>query len=105
MSTYLEDIYKLTNKTILTPSNLLSNIKLDNYNEVKYYKEDNMIICEMSSLEDDEEIKYFYKFDMSDKLQQATILYGLEEIEIFNRNKELTAAIEEYKNIKSKKIS
>ncbi|MFL2106343.1 hypothetical protein [Desemzia sp. FAM 23991] len=89
MSSYIEKVYELTNLSILTPSNLLSNIKLDNYKEVKYYKIENTLICEMVSVEENEEVHYRYEFDTKDKLQKAIIVYQSEEMEIFNREKEL----------------
>jgi len=58
MSGDIEKIYELTNLEILTPHNLLDNIQLENYNEIKYYKEDQLLICEMQSTEDDEEVRY-----------------------------------------------
>lgn len=104
MSIHIDKIYELTASAILTPANLLKNIKLENYNEIKYYKENNELICEMTSTEEEELVKYIYQFDLSDKLNRATILFEEEEIEIFNREKELRISIEEYTRIDSKKI-
>lgn len=99
MSIHIDKIYELTASAILTPANLLKNIKLENYNEIKYYKENNELICEMTSTEEEELVKYIYQFDLSDKLNRATILFEEEEIEIFNREKELRISIEEYTRI------
>lgn len=88
----------------MTPATLLSNIKLDNYHEVKYYKQKNALICEMISIEDEEEIRYIYEFDSEDKLQKAKILYGIEKMEIFNRNDELKLLLSEYENKKVRKL-
>ncbi|MEI5994121.1 hypothetical protein [Candidatus Enterococcus mansonii] len=106
MYNQIERIYELTNSTILTPYNLLENIKLNNYSEINYYKEEQNIICRMTSLEDNEEVNYFYVFDKKDNLLTAKILYGTEELEIFNRSKELNSLIEHHKkqHIQNKKI-
>lgn len=107
MYSQIEKIYKLTNSTVLTPHNLLDNIKLSNYTEIKYYKENNDIICQMTSLENQEEVHYLYVFDKNEHLQTAKILYGSEELEIFNRSKELEKLIHDYEKQRSlnKKIS
>ncbi|EFU05742.1 hypothetical protein O1B96_001711 [Listeria monocytogenes] len=107
MYSQIEKIYELTNSTVLTPHNLLDNIKLSNYIEIKYYKENNDIICQMTSLENQEKIHYLYVFDKNDHLQTAKILYESEELEIFNRSKELEKLIHDYEKQKglNKKIS
>lgn len=89
MSCDIKRIYELTNLEILTPHNLLDNIQLDNYREIKYYKKYQMLICEMISIEDDDVVRYLYKFSMDNKLQTATIYLGAETMEIFNRQREL----------------
>ncbi|WP_285121817.1 hypothetical protein, partial [Lactococcus petauri] len=60
MSIHIDKIYELTTSAILTPANLLKNIKLENYNEIKYYKENNELICEMTSTEEEDLVKYVY---------------------------------------------
>ena len=60
MFNYIDEIYKLTNFAILTPSNLLNNIKLENYEEIRYYKDNGDLICEMVSIEDKEVVRYIY---------------------------------------------
>jgi len=89
MSGDIPRIYELTNLEILTPHNLLDNKQLDNYREIKYYKKYQMLICEMISIEDDDVVRYLYKFSMDNKLQTATIYLGAETMEIFNRQREL----------------
>ena len=34
----MEQVYGLTNLALLTPQNLVENIQLENYLEIKYYK-------------------------------------------------------------------
>lgn len=98
MNNQIERIYELTNLTILTPHNLIENIKLENYTEIKFYKEEKNIICKMTSIEDNEEVHYLYEFDRNDNLKTAKILYGSEELEIFNRSKELKHLINQHEN-------
>lgn len=86
----------MTNAQILTPHNLLDNIKLDNYQEIKYYKNESSLYCEMKSIENNEEIRYLYEFGMDNKLQRAQIFSDVEVMEIFNRSKELKIALENY---------
>lgn len=105
MSGYIEKIYELTNLSILTPSNLLSNIKLDNYKEIKYYKVEQKLICEMISIEDGEEVHYEYEFDVDNKLQRATIIYELEKMEIFNRKEELDLLLSKYDSGRKRKFA
>ena len=104
MPSDIERIYELTNLKILTPHNLLDNIQLTNYYEIKYYKEEKMIICEMKSIEDEEEVRYIYRFSMDNKLQEAIIIYGSEKMEIFNRSKELKTVIKNHEKRTVKKI-
>lgn len=103
MKNHIERIYELTHLVILTPSNLIENIKLENYNEIKFYKEETNIICKMTSIEENEEIFYFYEFDRNDKLQVAKILYGSDELEIFNRSKELEQLINQHEKRETSK--
>ncbi|KSU23181.1 hypothetical protein M20_0252 [Lactococcus lactis subsp. lactis] len=56
----------------------------------------------MSSIEEGELVKYLYQFDLTDKLNCATIILGKEKIEIFNRKNELEVSLREYVEIKSK---
>ena len=50
----------------------------------------------MTSVEDNDEVRYLYKFSMDNKLQTATIYLGTEIMEIFNRRKELENEIKHY---------
>ena len=102
MLNYIDEIYKLTNFAILTPSNLLNNIKLENYEEIRYYKDNGDLICEMVSIEDKEVVRYIYTFDLSDKLNKAIIYFGTETMEIFNRDKKLKKCLSQYDNLKSR---
>ena len=106
MQEIISRIYELTNSAILTPHNLLENILLDNYHEIKYRTTSDYIICEMLTVEESSQVQYFYEFDFNNKLQQAYALYINERIELFNRTKELTSLLKnfEYQKQTQKKI-
>lgn len=38
MKSLMSQVYELTNLALLTPQNLVENIQLENYLEIKYYK-------------------------------------------------------------------
>lgn len=59
MKSLISQVYELTNLAILTPQNLVENIQLDNYLEIKYYKREDEIVCEMLTEDDNEKIIYF----------------------------------------------
>ena len=46
-NTDVKRIYDLLHSPVLTPYNLLENVKLDNYFYVNYYKNEIGIVCEM----------------------------------------------------------
>ena len=66
---------------------MLDNIQLENYQEIKYYKQEQILFCEMKSIEDGKEVCYIYEFGMDNKLQKATIFFDSGSMEIFNRFK------------------
>ncbi|MEG2937135.1 MAG: hypothetical protein RR812_01880 [Vagococcus sp.] len=99
MKNIIEDIYELTEKSILTPYNLLSNIKLPEYNEVNYKKNDKVIECTVIGATG---FVATYLFDLDFSLQQASIMTDEEHFEIFNRKKQLNEVLskfEEYDRI------
>lgn len=104
MSKQINLIYKLRDTSILTPHNLVDNIHLDNYKSINYTKDGDKIICEMTSIEDDRLVNYYYQFDNNNYLQCAYIIDGNEKYEIFNREKELDLAIKNYDSEKLKKV-
>ncbi|OYP41964.1 hypothetical protein C8E03_105142 [Lachnotalea glycerini] len=97
MNNFINQIYGLTNIALLTPQNLVENIQLDNYLEIKYFTKNNEIVCEMlTEDEDKEKAVYLYYFNMKNQLQRAYAEYRNENIEIFNRGKELECLLAEY---------
>ena len=98
MKDLMNRVYGLTNLALLTPQNLVENIQLENYLEIKYYKDDKEIICEMITEDDGEEIRYIYHFSKSNQLQALVAVCGKEHIEMFDRNTELQVLLDEYDN-------
>lgn len=96
MKNLMEQVYGLTNLALLTPQNLVENIQLENYLEIKYYKNEKEIICEMVTEEEDEEIRYIYSFTKNGQLQTIFAAYEGEEMELFDRSKELQLLLNEY---------
>jgi len=96
MKEIISRIYELTNAAILTPYNLLENITLDNYYEIKYSKKAKHIICEMLCIEEKDSIIYHYEFDFDNKLQLAYALLDKEKLSLFDREKELQELLWKY---------
>jgi len=100
MENSIKKIYELLHSPILTPYNLLENVKIDNYKYVKYYKGDQGVICEMlCTFIDGADVKYFYQFDKNDYLFEVFQEKdnGIRE-KIFTRQEELQNQIKKYKN-------
>lgn len=97
MDTYIKKIYEMLYSPILTPYNLLENVKLPNYKYVKYYKNHIGIIAEMQCFLDEQEEKvFYYQFDQNEYLQK--IYYydnGVEEL-LFDRKLAIEEAKENY---------
>lgn len=96
MEHYIEKIYKLMYSPVVTPYNLLENVKLDNYSYVNYYKGEHGITAEMKCMTDDQvETVFYYNFDKEDKLFDVYMEVDSVKTLVFDREKELM-------NLKSK---
>lgn len=89
-------IYDLTYHSILTPSNLLDNLKLDNYTNLNYSKKDGFTVCEIKCLVDGEQWEFYYTFDQNDHLQLAYYIEDDQRFFLFNRKEELQKLREEF---------
>lgn len=98
MKSLMNQVYELTNLALLTPQNLVENIQLENYLEIKYYKDDKEIVCEMITEDDGERTKYVYHFSKNNQLQTLFAVCEEECIEMFDRKKELQTLLNEYDN-------
>lgn len=101
MDAYIKKIYDMLYSPILTPYNLLENVKLPNYKYVKYYKNDIGIVAEMQFVVDEQDDKvFYYQFDQKDYLQK--IYYydnGIEETYFDRQNAIEDAKDDYYQNI------
>lgn len=105
MKSSMNQLYELTNLALLTPQNLVENIQLDNYLEIRYYTKNKEIICEMLAEDEDGVVTYIYYFSMKNQLQRVYATYGDENMELFDRSKELKAALDEYDQRKKSHIA
>lgn len=70
MDAYIKKIYDMLYSPIITPYNLLENVKLDNYKYVKYYTNQVGVVAEMECIVPEEGKKvFYYQFDKKDYLQ------------------------------------
>lgn len=79
-------IYDLTFLPLVTPSNLLDNLNLENYKSINYLKQENGLIAEVNCIVDDRNMVFFYEFNDKNYLQ--LIYYfdnNIKEI-LFNRD-------------------
>lgn len=63
-------IYDLSYLPLLTPYNLLDNLKLDNYTSVNYTKTTSGIIAEVNCLVNKSPMSFYYEFDLSNNLNK-----------------------------------
>lgn len=90
MDNYIDKIYKLMYSPIITPYNLLENIKLDNYAYVNYYKGYHGITSELKCTTDDGiETIFYYNFDGDDRLYNVYMELDSVRTLVFDRKTEL----------------
>lgn len=104
MRDIINRIYELTNSVILTPHNLLDNIMLENYKEIKYSKNGDVIICEITVVEEGEKESFLYEFDFDNKLQRAYALNCGDRFDIFDREKELKDILLQYDSLGRRRV-
>ena len=97
MTDYIKKIYDMMYSPIITPYNLLENSKLDNYAYVNYYKTCNGLIAEMQCDMQEEGIKtFYYHFDSRDFLQRIYVGDEKNKELIFERDRAISEAKDEY---------
>lgn len=89
MGKSIEEIYNLMYSPIVTPWNLLSNIKLDNYEYLNYSKIGNEIVAEMKVITNKGYTLYRYYFDFEDRLNRIEKCENDTEFTLFSREDEL----------------
>lgn len=97
-----KEIYDLTYLPLLTPYNLIDNLKLENYISVKYNKKDNNIIAEIDCIIDDRVITFYYEFDAENNLKLIYYYENNNKEYLFDRETMLKELRETYN--KSKKV-
>lgn len=98
MDKIIEKIYELKFSNLTTPWNLMENALLDNYEYVKYYKEQNELVVEMKCITLNSFNLFYYHFDEQNKLIKINLEHdnGTSEL-MFSRQAELEKLLEEYK--------
>lgn len=89
-------IYELSYLPLLTPYNLLDNLKLDNYTAVSYKKVTSGLLAEISCIINNCAMTFYYEFDISNKLSKI-YYYESDNIEyLFDRDTSLKEAKDAY---------
>lgn len=97
MDAYIKKIYDMLYSPIVSPYNLLDNAKLENYNYVKYYKNNLGLVAEMQCMvPDNGEVIFYYQFDHKDHLQKIyQDIDGKKEM-VFDRISAIEEAKQDY---------
>lgn len=104
MTEEIKGIYEMLYSQIVTPFNLLDNVRLPNYSYVKYYKGEHGLIAEIKCVvEGDGDAIFYYHFDSDDKLNIIIKKTGTNSETVFDREAELQKALYRYNTKKSKK--
>lgn len=106
MDKLIQEIYKLKHNPIVTPNNLLENIKLNNYNYVKCFKDEKTkyLNVEMECVCADSVKRVFvYEFNKKDWVQRIIVKYPEYEV-FFDREGELEVLLLKYKEEKKSLI-
>ncbi len=98
-------IYELSYMPLLTPYNLLDNLKLDNYTSINYKKANDGIIAEISCLIDECAMTFYYEFDSSNYLNKIYYYEDNDMNYLFNRENLLASYKSDYIAANSKKSS
>lgn len=101
MEDKIQQLYELLFSPIITPHNLVDNVKLDNYEYVNYSKHNNKILVSMKCQLDKETKALFnYFFDLDDNLQKVIMQTSKCEEVIFDRQSDTNNLINRIKKIK-----
>lgn len=83
----LRQIYNLIYSSIITPENLVDNLRKDMYTSINFYKTANGIISEVNAtLKNGEKVTYSYSFDKNEKLQSLIKKLDTSFEPLFDRN-------------------
>jgi len=90
MDKLFNNIYNLTYNHLVTPYNLLNNLKLENYHEINFRKNNLEIIAEIKCTVDKQELTFEYIFDNNNFLKQVAYFSESNKNILFDREAELT---------------
>lgn len=91
-----KEIYDLTYLPLLTPYNLLDNLKLENYISIKYTKKNRNVIAEIDCTVDDRKVTFYYEFDLENNLSLVYYYENKHKEYLFNRESMLKELRETY---------
>ena len=96
MNELLNDIYNLTENAIITPRDLVDNIKLSNYKKISYESTNsNGMKCEMITENyTNDEVIFNYYFDDKDFLIYIEAIEDSVKTVMFNRNEKLNLLLD-----------
>ena len=84
-------IYELTYLPLVTPSDLLDNMKLSNYKSINFLKHSDNVVAEVECFVDKKLMLFYYVFNEKDFLQQIYCLDNGEKEILFDRQDELNS--------------
>lgn len=97
MDAYIKKIYDMLYSPILTPYNLIENVKMSNYEYLKFYTNNIGVVAEMKCFLDEYEEKvFYYQFDQNDYLQRIYYYENDVEETFFDRQLAIKEAKKNY---------
>lgn len=82
----VDKIYELTYLPMLTPYNLLDNMKLDNYTEINFKKNNLGVVSEITCIIDNRPKVFYYQFDNKNCLLEIYYYEKNTICHLFDRN-------------------
>lgn len=83
------DIYDLTYLHLLTPTNLLESLNIDNFVEINYSKNEIGVIAKVVCFVDKHKMSFYYQFDFKNFINEI-YYYEDDKLEyLFNREEKL----------------
>ncbi|WP_311407498.1 hypothetical protein [Liquorilactobacillus uvarum] len=95
-SNELNNIYNLTNKQLLAPSELVDNLDILGYEDISYKKVGGNLVCNLRFHEGEYECNFKYFFDENKFLSRIICVDDKNVTELFNRELELTEKLNRF---------
>lgn len=96
MNKLFDKIYNLTYTPLVTPFNLLNNLKLDNYHEINFHKRNGEIVAQIKCTIDNKMSTFEYIFNSDNFLMKITHIDKSGNEILFDRNSELSTDRDDY---------